>query len=67
MLVVSLKEGESIDRLIKRYRKRCDEVRLVDSYRRSLVYEKPSERKRKEQTKAIRTQKYRMEHDLIVT
>lgn len=58
MLVVNIKEGETIERAIKRYKRKCDKTQLIKNIRKIQYYLKPSERKREEIYKAI--YKYKM-------
>lgn len=60
MLVVNIKEGETIERAIKRYKRKCDKTQLIKNIRKIQFYIKPSEKKREEIYKAI--YKYKMKN-----
>lgn len=53
MLVVNIKEGETIERAIKRYKRKCEKTQLIKNIRNIQYYLKPSEKKREEIAKAI--------------
>lgn len=53
MLVVNIKEGETIDRAIKRYKRKCDQTQLIKNIKNIQYYLKPSEKRREEIYKAI--------------
>lgn len=48
MLIVEVKEGENIDRAIKRYRKKYRNTKLLQEIRSRKEYKKPSVIKRKQ-------------------
>ncbi|RMG22640.1 MAG: 30S ribosomal protein S21 [Bacteroidetes bacterium] len=52
MLIIRVKENESIDRAIRRYRRKVQNTGLIKEYRRKQVYLKPSTRKRQQLEKA---------------
>jgi len=51
-LRITARKGESIDQLIRRFRKRCEREGLVREYKRHQYYEKPSEKQRREERKS---------------
>ena len=53
MLVVNIKEGETIERAIKRYKRKCDQTQLIKKIKNIQFYLKPSVRKKEEIYKAI--------------
>lgn len=53
MLVVNVKEGESIDRALKRYKRKCDQTGLVKKFRKLQHHIKPSVKKREKFLKAV--------------
>lgn len=53
MLVVNIKEGETIDRAIKRYKRKCDQTQLIKNIRNTQFYLKPSTKRREEIYKSI--------------
>ena len=52
LLRVTARKGESIDQMIRRFRKRCEREGLVREYKRHQYYEKPSEKSRREDRKS---------------
>jgi small subunit ribosomal protein S21 len=42
MLIVKFKEGESIDKILKIYKKKCDKTKLIRNFRKHQFYIKPS-------------------------
>lgn len=57
MLVVSVKEGESIDRALKRYKRKYDRTGVSKQVRGRKQFIKPSVERRKEVLKAAYIQK----------
>jgi small subunit ribosomal protein S21 len=58
MLVVNIKEGETIERAIKRYKRKCDQTQLIKNIRNKQYYLKPSTKRKEEISKSI--YKYKM-------
>ncbi len=57
---VSKRRGESDERLIRRFNRRCKKLKIVEMYRaRTDKYIKPSVKKRLKHQKAIREQQKR--------
>jgi small subunit ribosomal protein S21 len=56
LLVVKLRvrAGESIQEAVRRFRKLCERSGLRKEMRRKAYYEKPSERRRREELKRLR-------------
>jgi small subunit ribosomal protein S21 len=52
MPLVKVKENESIDKAIKRFKKKCEKEGIIQDIKKSSRYLKPSEKKRKKQLKA---------------
>lgn len=52
MIVVPLKEGENIERALKRYKRKYDRTGIVRELRRRQAFQKPSEVKRRQMEKA---------------
>lgn len=63
MLVVSVKEGESIERALKRYKRKYDRTGVMRQLRSRKQYTKPSVSRRKEIIKAAYIQKKRAEEE----
>jgi small subunit ribosomal protein S21 len=53
MVIINVKEGESIDRALKRYKRRHRDAQVVKELRKRKEYIKPSVRKRNENLKAV--------------
>lgn len=53
MLVVNIKEGETIERALKRYKRKCDQTQLIKNIKNLQFYLKPSLKKKEELYKAI--------------
>ena len=53
MVIIPIKEHENIERALKRYKNKCDRIRLVQEVKRRRTYVKPSLKRRKELQKAI--------------
>ncbi|MDR9373367.1 MAG: 30S ribosomal protein S21 [Schleiferiaceae bacterium] len=63
MLVVSVKEGESIERALKRYKRKYDRTGVMRQLRARKQYIKPSVARRKEVIKAAYIQNKRMQEE----
>ena len=59
MIIVPIKEGDNIERALKRYKKKFDKNGSVRELRRRQAFIKPSEVKRKKMEKAIYVQALR--------
>tara|TARA_B100000900_G_scaffold389141_1_gene381798 strand:+ start:922 stop:1119 length:198 start_codon:yes stop_codon:yes gene_type:complete len=57
MLIIKKGEKESIDKVLKRYKKKCRETRLLKDIRARKEFIKPSTKKRKTKQKAVYQQK----------
>ncbi|MDZ4749608.1 MAG: 30S ribosomal protein S21 [Saprospiraceae bacterium] len=53
MLIIEVKETESIDRALKRYKRKVQNVRLIQELRRRKEFVKPSVSRRNEILKAV--------------
>lgn len=53
MLIIPVKEGENIERALKKFKKKYDRTGVVKELRRRQQFIKPSVLKRKEKLKAI--------------
>jgi len=47
--------NEPIDRMIRRFTKKIKKERIMEDYREKRYYEKPSEKRKKDKRKRIRT------------
>lgn len=52
MLLISVKENETIDKALKRYKKKFEKVKIMKQLRDRQQFTKPSVRRRKEIIKA---------------
>lgn len=52
MIVVTVKEGESIDRALRRYKKKFERTGILKEKRARMFYKKPSEVKKEVRKKA---------------
>ena len=59
MLIIPVKEGENIERAIKKYKKKFDRTRVVRQLRAREYFEKPSISNRQQVLKAAYIQKMR--------
>jgi len=57
MLIIKKGEKESIDKVLKKYKKKCRETQLLKDIRARKEFVKPSAAKRKQKLKAIYIQK----------
>ena len=57
MLIFKKGEKESIDKLLKRFKRKTRETRLIKDIRKNKEFIKPSEKKRKQKQKAIYQEK----------
>ena len=63
MIVVPLKEGESIERALKRFKKKFEKTGVIRELRRRQAYTKPSVEKRKERMRAVYVQHLQQEEE----
>ncbi|RPJ26873.1 MAG: 30S ribosomal protein S21 [Planctomycetaceae bacterium] len=50
-----MRSGESVQQMIRRFKKLCEKEGLIRDMKRTAYYEKPSERERRRMRKAQRT------------
>jgi len=61
MIKVKSRGNESIEQMLRRFKKLCEKEGLVKELKRTSVYEKPSERRRRRMRKSLmRVQKESM-------
>ncbi|MCH8553611.1 MAG: 30S ribosomal protein S21 [Schleiferiaceae bacterium] len=65
MIVVPVKEGEAIDRALKRYKRKFDKTGVVRALRKRQQFTKPSVERRFEVIKASYIQKLRQAEEEI--
>ncbi len=65
MIIVQLKDNESIDRALKRFKRKFEKTGVVKEMRRRQAFEKPSITKRAERLHAIYVQQLRSQQENI--
>lgn len=63
MIIVPVKEGENIERALKKFKRKFEKTGVVKELRRRQQYDKPSELKRHAKERAIYIQKLRREEE----
>ncbi len=63
MIIVPVKEGESIDRALKKYKRKFEKTGVVKELRERQKFTKPSIIKREERLKAIYIQNLRQQEE----
>ncbi|HEV56234.1 MAG TPA: 30S ribosomal protein S21 [Phycisphaerales bacterium] len=54
MIKIRARAGESVQQMVKRFKKMCEKEGLIRDIKRNSYYEKPSERNRRRRRKAQR-------------
>ncbi len=57
MIVVQVKDGENIERALKKFKRKFEKTGVVKELRERQAYTKPSDERREEKKKAIYKQK----------
>ena len=63
MLIVPVKEGENIEKALKKFKKKSEKTKVIREYRNRQFYTKPSEQRREEMLKAIYKNQKRQEEE----
>jgi small subunit ribosomal protein S21 len=63
MIVVPIKEGENIERALKKFKRKFEKTGIVKQLRARQAFKKPSERKRDVVKRAIYIQKLQQEEE----
>ncbi len=63
MIIVPIKEGENIDRVLKKMKRKFEKTGVLRELRDRQKYTKPSVKKREEKLKAIYIQQLRDQQD----
>jgi len=63
MIIVPVKEGENIDRALKKLKRKFEKTGILRELRERQKFTKPSVKKREERTKAIYVQKLQDQQD----
>lgn len=58
MIIIRVKEGESIDRALRRYKKKFEKTGILKEVRSRMFYRKPSINKKEEMKKAVNRQRH---------
>ena len=61
MIVIPVKEGENIERALKKFKRKFEKTGVIKELRERQAYTKPSVKKRMEKNKAIYVQKIQEE------
>jgi len=64
MIVIPMKEGENIERALKRFKRKFEKTGVIRELRARQAYIKPSVTKREQKKKAVYVQKLRQEGDV---
>ncbi|NDW17393.1 30S ribosomal protein S21 [Dysgonomonas sp. 216] len=59
MIIVPLKEGENIEKALKKFKRKYEKTGVVKELRRRQAFEKPSVRNRKQKIHAVYVQQLR--------
>ena len=63
MIVIPIKEGENIERSLKKFKRKFEKTGVVKELRARQAYTKPSVTKRQQKLKAIYIQQLQQEED----
>jgi small subunit ribosomal protein S21 len=58
MIKVKARLGESVEQMVKRFKKMCENEGVIRDMKRVSYYEKPSEKNRRRRRKAARSAKF---------
>jgi len=63
MIVIPIKEGENIERALKKFKRKFEKTGVVKELRNRQAFEKPSVTKRQQKLKAIYIQQLQQEEE----
>lgn len=63
MIIVQVKEGDNIEKALKKFKRRFEKTGIVKELRSRQAFEKPSVTNRKKMMKAVYVQKLRLVED----
>ena len=63
MIIVQVKEGENIERAIKKFKRKFEKTGVIRELRSRKTFEKPSVKKREMMNKAIYVQKLQLQDE----
>jgi len=58
MLIIRVKEGESIDKALRRYKKKFERTGVLKEVRERMFYKKPSVERKEMRKKAVNRQRH---------
>ncbi len=58
MLIIRVKEGESIDKALRRYKKKFERTGVLKEVRERMFYKKPSVERKEKRKKAVNRQNH---------
>lgn len=58
MLIVKIKDGETVDKALRRYKKKFEKTGILKEVRGRMFYKKPSEEKKEVLKKAVNRQRH---------
>jgi small subunit ribosomal protein S21 len=62
MIIVDVKEGEALDKALRRFKKKFEKLGILKQVRKRAYYTPPSVRKKIETKKAVGRQRYIQSH-----
>ena len=63
MIIVQVKEGDNIEKAVKKFKRKFEKTGIVKELRSRQAFEKPSVTNRKKMMKAVYVQKLRLVED----
>ncbi|MBQ7639873.1 MAG: 30S ribosomal protein S21 [Bacteroidales bacterium] len=63
MIIVQVKEGENIERALKKFKRKFEKTGIVRELRSRKTFEKPSVKRREQKNKAIYVQHLQLEEE----
>ena len=63
MIIVKVKEGENIDRALRRFKRKFERTGVIKEIRARQAYKKPSEARREERLKAVYIQQLKRKEE----
>lgn len=63
MIIVQVKEGDNIEKALKKFKRKFEKTGIVKELRSRQAFEKPSVTNRKKMMKAVYVQKLRLAED----
>ena len=63
MIIVQVKEGDNIEKALKKFKRKYEKTGIVKELRSRQAFEKPSVTNRKKMMKAVYVQKLRLAED----